>query len=130
MTAVLCLLSVLFFMPMITAARGNVQANLQRKTISVDSKMLDRYTGRYQMARQFILNITRDGDHLYAQATGQRRFEIFPETENQYFARVADILISFDRAADGKAAELVVHQGGMNIVAKRLDGESEKQTRR
>ena len=42
LTAVLCLLSVLFFMPMITAARGNVQANLQRKTISVDSRLLDR----------------------------------------------------------------------------------------
>jgi hypothetical protein len=41
---------------------------------------------------------------------------------------VADILISFDTGADGKAADLVVHQGGMNIVAKRLDDESKKPT--
>jgi hypothetical protein len=126
LTAVLFLLPVLIFMPMMVAARGGVRANLQRKAIPVDSKVFDRYSGRYQMARQFILNITREGDHLYAQATGQRRFEIFPETENQYFARVANISISFHAGADGKAAEVIVHQGGMNVLAKRLAGNSEK----
>jgi hypothetical protein len=98
----------------------------ERKAISVDSKLFDGYTGRYQMAPNFILNITHDGDHLYAQATGQGRFEIFPEAEKEYFAKVANIQITFNTGADGKATGLVVHQGGMNTPAKRIEGEAEK----
>ena len=70
----------------------------ERKAIPVDSKLFDNYIGRYQMAPNFVLSITRDGDHLYAQATGQGRFEIFPEAEKEYFAKIANIQMTFDTA--------------------------------
>ena len=95
----------------------------EHKAIAVDSKLFDGYTGRYQMAPNFVLSITRDGDHLYAQATGQGRFEIIPEAEKEYFARVDDIQITFNTGADGKATALVVHQLGRNTPAKRIEGE-------
>jgi serine-type D-Ala-D-Ala carboxypeptidase/endopeptidase len=102
----------------------------EHKAIPVDTKLADRYVGRYEMAPNFILDITRDGDHLYAQATGQGQFEIFPETEKEYFAKITELEISFHTGADGKATELVVHQGGANTTAKRLEGEPEKPPQR
>jgi serine-type D-Ala-D-Ala carboxypeptidase/endopeptidase len=51
----------------------------ERKEISVDPKILDKYVGKYQLAPGFILTITREGDHLYAQATGQSKNELFAE---------------------------------------------------
>jgi len=95
----------------------------ERKAVSLNTKLFDGYVGYYEMAPRFILNITRDGDHLYAQATGQGRFEIFPESEKEYFAKAADIQLSFHTGDDGKATELVVHQGGANTVAKRVEAE-------
>jgi D-alanyl-D-alanine-carboxypeptidase/D-alanyl-D-alanine-endopeptidase len=94
----------------------------ERKAVPVDTKLFDGYVGRYEMDPKFILSITRDGDHLYGQATGQGRFEIFPESEKEYFAKVTDLQISFHTGADGKATELVVHQGAENTPAKRLEG--------
>ena len=91
--------------------------------VAVDTRIFDRYEGRYEMRPNFILNITRDGDHLYAQATGQRRFEIFPENEKEYFAKTPPIQISFKTGEGGKATEVIVHQGGRDIPAKRIAGE-------
>ena len=102
----------------------------EHTAVPVNTKLFDGYIGRYEMAPKFILSITREGDHLYAQATGQGRFEIFPEAEKEYFAQVAKIQISFHTGEDGKATELVVHQGGMDTLAKRLSGDPEKPVER
>jgi CubicO group peptidase (beta-lactamase class C family) len=96
-----------------------------RKSISLESKVLENYTGRYELAPSFVLNVTRDGDHLYGQATRQGRFEIFAESEKEFFAKVAEVQISFKTGADGKATELVLHQNGMNTPGKRI-GDAEK----
>ena len=53
--------------------------------ITVNPKLFDGYVGRYQLAPNFVLSITRGGDHLFAQATGQPKFELFAEGEKEYF---------------------------------------------
>jgi CubicO group peptidase (beta-lactamase class C family) len=104
-------------------AQSAPQPSAEHKQVTVDSKIFDGYEGRYEMRPGFILNITREGDHLYAQATGQKRFEIFPEGEKEYFAKAPPIQISFTTGDGGKATEAVVHQGGHDINAKRIPGE-------
>lgn len=99
------------------------QQATEHKQVAVDTKILDGYEGRYEMGPNFILNITREGDHLYAQATGQRRFEIIPESEKEFFSKAPPIQISFKTGDGGKATELIVHQGGRDTTAKRIAGE-------
>lgn len=100
------------------------QPPAERKQVAVDPKIFDRYVGRYQLAPDFIVTITRDGNHLFAQATGQPKFEIFPESERDYFLKVVDAQITFETDAQGKATSLILHQKGMNQPAKRIEGEA------
>ena len=92
-----------------------------RVAAAVDPALYDRYIGRYQLAPDFILTVTRDNDRLYVQATGQERFEIFPENERNFFLKVLNAQISFDANGDGKATRLVLHQNGASSPAKRID---------
>ena len=85
--------------------------------IQIDPKTLDAFVGRYQLAANFVLTVTREGDRLYAQATGQGRFQLYPEAERRFFAKIADIVITFD------ADSLSLVQGGMTTKAKRLPAE-------
>ena len=62
-----------------------------------------------------MLTITRDEAHLYAQSTGQPRFEIFPESETEFFLKVVDAQITFGDKS------LVLHQNGMDMPAKRME---------
>jgi serine-type D-Ala-D-Ala carboxypeptidase/endopeptidase len=54
----------------------------QHIEITVDLTIFDRYLARYQLAPKFILTITREGDHLFGQATGQPKLEMFAQSEN------------------------------------------------
>jgi D-alanyl-D-alanine-carboxypeptidase/D-alanyl-D-alanine-endopeptidase len=90
----------------------------------IDSKRLDAYVGRYQLQPRFILTITREGDHLFLQATGQPRFEMFPSSEGEFFLKVVDARISFQADAEGHVPSLILHQNGAHMPASRIAGEA------
>ena len=93
----------------------------EHKEISVDPKLFDGYVGKYQLAPNFIFTITRDGAHLFAQLSGQPTFEIFAESEKDYFYKVVDAQITFVTDSSGRATELVLHQNGLDQHAKRTE---------
>ncbi|HET7651247.1 MAG TPA: serine hydrolase [Gammaproteobacteria bacterium] len=82
------------------------------KAVSMSSSKLDDYVGSYQLAPHFILDISRQGDQLYAQATGQGAFPLFASGTDEFFARIANISLSFKRGADQKVNGLILHQNG------------------
>jgi hypothetical protein len=81
----------------------------------------DAYVGRYELAPEFVLQVPREGGRYYAQATGQGRLEIFPESATRFYATDIEAAVSFVRGADGKVTHLVLHQGGADHEAKWLD---------
>jgi CubicO group peptidase (beta-lactamase class C family) len=91
----------------------------QHKEVKVDPKLFDGYVGTYQMTPAFALTVTREGDHLFVQATGQPKVEIFPESDRDYFLKVVDAEITFVPDDHGQATELILHQGGRDQHAKR-----------
>jgi len=92
----------------------------QHTQISVDPKVYDALVGRYQVVPAFVLTVTREGGRLFAQATGQPRFELYPEGEREYFLKVVEAQITFDSDVDGHAPSLTLHQNGRDIPAKRV----------
>lgn len=92
----------------------------EHKQVAVDPKIFDSYVGQYQLAPNFVLTISRDGSQLFVQATGQPKFEIFPESERDYFLKVIDAQITFEADSQGRVTGLILHQNGMNQPAKRL----------
>jgi CubicO group peptidase (beta-lactamase class C family) len=91
-----------------------------RKEIALDEKVLERYVGRYELAPTFSITVTREGAHLYGQATGQPRFEMFAESEKEFFLKVVDAQISFQVDAENKVTGLILHQNGGHAPGKRI----------
>jgi D-alanyl-D-alanine-carboxypeptidase/D-alanyl-D-alanine-endopeptidase len=93
----------------------------EHKQTTVDLKLFDGYVGKYELAQNFIISITREGDHLFEQATGQPKIEIFPEGDRDYFLKVVDAQITFVADENGRATELILHQNGRDQHAKRVE---------
>jgi hypothetical protein len=91
-----------------------------RKEAAVDPKVLDRLTGDYELAPDFLITILRRGDKLISQATGQPEIELFPESETRFFLKVVDAQVDFVIDAAGRVTGLVLHQGGQDLPAKKL----------
>ncbi len=92
----------------------------QHKEIAVDPKLFDAYVGQYQLAPSFNLTVTREEDKLFVQATGQPKFQIFPESALEFFLKVVDAQITFETDSTGRAVSLVLHQNGRNVPGKRI----------
>jgi hypothetical protein len=92
----------------------------KRKFIKVAPKTLDSYVGDYQIAPGFVLSITRDGERLFGQATGQGKAELHAESETAFFVREAGAVITFAKDKDGKTTHLMLKQGGGDTKANRV----------
>lgn len=92
----------------------------KRKEVAVDTRLFDRYVGRYEMRPDFVLTITREGDRLFGQATGQAKFELFAEGERDYFLKVTDAQITFEIDGAGAANQLTLHLLGRHMPARRI----------
>jgi CubicO group peptidase (beta-lactamase class C family) len=98
-----------------------MQPPKQHTQVAVDLEIYDTLVGRYQATPTFVLTVTREGDHLFVQATGQPRFEIFPEGPREYFLKVVEAQITFDADVGGHASGLTLHQNGREVAAKRIE---------
>jgi len=58
---------------------------------------------------------------LYAQLTGQPKFEIFPEGGDQYFWKIVDAQVEFEKKAEGPATAAILHQNGRDQRAPRVE---------
>ncbi|MEM6631814.1 MAG: serine hydrolase [Bacteroidota bacterium] len=88
--------------------------------IALSPKELTKYEGKYELAPEFILHIFQEEGILYAQATGQGRFEIKSYEPHKFFTEVVDAKIHFHVNDAEEVSGLTLVQGGEN-EAKRIE---------
>ncbi|MBA2304629.1 MAG: DUF3471 domain-containing protein, partial [Acidobacteria bacterium] len=86
----------------------------------VDPALYDHYAGKYELGPGFVITMTREGNSLMTQATGQGTFELFPESETKFFAKVTELSVTFIKGADGQVMQLELVQGGRTQTAKKV----------
>jgi len=79
---------------------------------------LDNYLGRYEVNDTFALGVTRDGNKLYVQGTGQPRAELFFMGDDQFFLRVVNGTVTFQTDGSGRARSLSLTQNGKTVPAQ------------
>jgi hypothetical protein len=100
----------------------NVKLPGERKEITLDTKVLGRYVGAYQLPQGPAMLITLEGNQLVSKLGNQPAIPLFPESENMFFLKVVDAQIESPKdETQGAASQLILHQNGRDIRAKRLD---------
>lgn len=92
----------------------------EMKDADVAAEVLQQYVGKYQLAPNFILTITVQDKQIFAQATGQPRFEIFPESETTFYLKVVAAKIEFVKEA-GTVTRLILFQNGREMPASKIE---------
>jgi CubicO group peptidase (beta-lactamase class C family) len=97
------------------------------KEITVSPDILSDYAGVYAMAPGVNMTITVADNQLISQMSGQGKAPLFAESETMFFLKVVDAQIEFPKDAKGPASQLILHQNGRDMTAKRLsDAEAKK----
>jgi len=92
------------------------------KVITPDARLLDDYVGSYEPWPGYIETITRKGDQLYGQATGDSEAgPLRAASDESFFVEGEPGLIVFVRGVDGKVTHELIHfPDGKIIVARKL----------
>jgi hypothetical protein len=91
----------------------------EEATAKVDPALYDSYAGEYDYGAAGTLTVTREGDRLFAQMTGQPKLEIYPSSETEFFWKAVDARITFVKDEAGKVVKAVHRQGGGTIEARK-----------
>ena len=94
---------------------------VDEETVVLPADVLEGYVGRYHLQPNFVLEVTHEGDRLFAQATGQPRFEVFPSAEDEFYLTVVDAQITFNRSDAGAVESLTLHQNGQHMPAPKVE---------
>lgn len=90
-----------------------------RVEIALPAEVLDRYVGRYDLAPNFALVVTREGTQLMVEPTAQAKMPLYAEKETEFFLRGVDAQVTFTKDSTGVVTGLVLHQGGAHMPAKK-----------
>src|SRR5260370_6189344 len=91
-----------------------------RVVASGDPRVFDQYVGQYQVTPTFTLTVTREGDKLMGQATGQPVMQLFPESETKFFLKVMDVEVTFVKSETGEVTGVSLSMNGMQLRAKKV----------
>jgi CubicO group peptidase (beta-lactamase class C family) len=98
-----------------------VESSKQHRAIAMDPKAFDSFVGRYQFPNGPVMTVKRQNERFFTQVGDQPQFEIAPEGDHDFFVKTFDAQLTFVTDGNGKATELIVHQGGENVHAKRIN---------
>lgn len=87
----------------------------QHNEIQVEPAVLKQYVGVYEIQPEFDITVTLEDEKLMSQATGQQKFQIFPETPTKFFLKVVDAQMEFVENEKGEFDSFILYQGGQEI---------------
>ncbi len=97
------------------------QSAVTRTKVAVAPATLARYAGRYELAPDLVFDVSVAEGHLDVQLGDQPRFPVYPESEVKFFYEVVDAQLTFVEDRDGRIVSLILHQGGADREARRID---------
>jgi len=97
-----------------------VVKRLEGKETKVDSSGFEAYVGEYQVTPALVLTITKEGDKLFGQLTGQGKLAVEPVSDTQFTIPEVKANISFEKDSAGKVVGLLLSQGSRTVNDKKI----------
>ena len=88
--------------------------------IALPAASLTRFVGRYEFAPTFAIDITQDASGLWAEATGQAKYPIYPSAPTTFFLRVVKAELQFEVDGAGEVVGVVLRQNGNSAPARKV----------
>jgi CubicO group peptidase (beta-lactamase class C family) len=87
---------------------------------TLSAALLKEYEGRFDYGNAMVLTVNAEGNKLYAQMTGQSRFEIYPKGNDEFYWKVVEARIKFLRDDNRVITHAIHYQGGHELHVNKL----------
>ena len=66
------------------------------------------------------MKIVKEGVRLFGKVGGQPQVELFPRSQTEFFLKIAQVEIIFNKDPDGSVTSLTLKQAGMTLTGKKV----------
>ena len=91
----------------------------QKIEIELEPSIIEAYAGDYRFDFGLLMTFTYENGRLMMKAGPQPKVEFFPESEQKFFLKTADVQVEFKRDDSGKVNGITLYQRGNAMIAKR-----------
>jgi serine-type D-Ala-D-Ala carboxypeptidase/endopeptidase len=91
-----------------------------QQALELQAATLEKYVGTYELAPGFNIVVTREGNHLFEQATNQGKFEIFASNEKEFYLKVVNAQVIFNVNDQGVTESMTLVQNGQRVPGKKI----------
>lgn len=88
--------------------------------VNVNPAIFDKYAGKYDMGNSTVFEVSKEGDKLMVQGPNLPKYQLFPASETEYFAREVTIRLTFKINAEGKVNTIDLNNSGVITTANRI----------
>jgi hypothetical protein len=92
---------------------------LEGPAASGDPKAYDAYAGSYD-SPMGVIEVTKEGEKLFAQPAGASKEELSPETEGVFKVASVGAIVTFVKDDNGHVTQAVIRVGDQEIKAKKI----------
>lgn len=106
-----------------TVAEAFLWKNMQPQDAPIEADIkvdLDEYLGRYDLVQRMVITVTKEDNKLFAQLSGQAKYQIFPSAKDEFFWKIVPARLKFSRDENGKVNKATLFQNGQELEAKKL----------
>ena len=89
--------------------------------VSVDKAIYKLYEGKFDYGSNFFITISSENEKLFAQGTGQPRYEILPLSETEFTIPELNAKLVFVKEPDGKVKKFVLDMAGQKKDVVRVE---------
>ncbi|MFW5792955.1 MAG: serine hydrolase [Bacteroidota bacterium] len=90
-----------------------------RIAVDLNYEKIEKYAGNYKMPDGMELEFAFELDTFWLLLPGDQKFELFAESDNEFFLKDFDAQVTFIDGSDGEVNEIIWHQGGNDYHASR-----------
>ena len=98
-----------------------VNTNDLVKEVVVPEAILKTYIGVYELTPDFKITISKEGNQMKAQATGQPIADIYPKSNEEFYLKVVTAQVIFNKGENGEIESLTLFQGGQEMMGKKME---------
>lgn len=101
----------------------NYEMPKKKSIIKINDTILDKYTGDYKIENNLgSISITHENGHLYCEQNNSgQKYELFAESQNEFFMRVSDVQIKFNIDNRNQVTGISLYQLGEEINAEKVN---------
>jgi CubicO group peptidase (beta-lactamase class C family) len=89
--------------------------------VKLDPVVYKGYTGKYDYGDNLIITVSEEQGRIFAQATNQPKFEIFPTSEKEFVVKEINAKVTFVKETDGKISKMIVDMAGQKKDAPKVE---------